>query len=51
MRPDEGFDVNFDEERQPTNTNARTHATNTIRTGISPSSGAVPRNAIILTGH
>jgi hypothetical protein len=36
MRPDEGFDVNRDEERQPTNTNASTHATNIIRTGIIP---------------
>jgi hypothetical protein len=36
MRSDEGLDVNFDEERQPTNTNAMAHATNTIRTGNIP---------------
>jgi hypothetical protein len=36
MRPDEGFDVDREEERQPTKTNASTHDTNTIRTGIIP---------------
>jgi hypothetical protein len=36
MRSDEGLDANFDEERQPTNTKAMTHATNTIRTGNIP---------------